>query len=173
MCRAKMRFGQPVLLLDLSNETDHLQGVMWGIDRTHVDAMAEKIGKCKEAVVTRLIQEYQTSPGKLQMDVNTIDFEEVCVIIPDSHVLGLAHMAMQTILMIETLPNPYNDLTMGGLDLHWNTLLNAVDPESKRHKFCSSILTHFSQPPKLDWTISENHETLVRRLFEWPVRPLP
>lgn len=142
VCRAKTRYGQPFLLLDLSDETDHMQGVFWATDETYVNALVDKIGKGQEAVVTGYIQEYPTSSGKKQMVVNTIDLTDVRVIIPDSHVLGLGHTVMQTILTLETLPGDYKDLALGGLEYHWDAILTAVDPESKRHKYCSGVLTH-------------------------------
>lgn len=142
ICRAKTRFGQPFLLLDLEDETDHMQGVMWGTDESYLNTLVEKIGKGKEAVASGFVQEYPSSSGKLQMVVNSLDFADIRVIIPDSHVLGLSHTVMQTMLMIESLPEPYKDLALGGLELHWDSLLSAVDPESKRHKYSAGILTH-------------------------------
>lgn len=142
MCRAKTRYGQPFILLDLSDETDRMQGVLWTTDEMYVNSLVEKIGKGQEAVVTGYIQEYPASSGKKQMVVSTIDLTDVRVIIPDSHVVGLGHTVMQTVLTLETMPDAYKDLALGGLEYHWDALLSAVDPESKRHKYCSGVLTH-------------------------------
>ncbi len=142
VCKAKTRYGQPFLLLDLADETGHLQGVVWTNDEMYVNRMEERIGKGKEAVVNGYVQEYPGGSGKLQMVISTINFEDVRVIVPDAHVLGMGHTVMQCILTIETLPTPFRDLALEGLEGHWDGILDSVDPESKRHKYYSGILTH-------------------------------
>ena len=142
VCRGKTRYSQPYMLLDLSDETGHLQGVIWGKDDGYINRVYEQIGKGKEAVVSGYIQEYPVDSGKLQMVINSINFSDIRVIVPDSHIEGTGDAVMQCILTLESLPAPFQDLALEGLEQHWDGILGSVDPESRRHKYYGGILTH-------------------------------
>ncbi len=141
-CRGKTKYGRPYMIIDMSDETDRLQGVMWEKDDSYLDRLQDKIGRGSEAIVHGYIQEYPLYSGKRQMVLSSIQFDGVIPVTTESRKTGIAETVMQCILALETLPEPYSTLALQGLEQHWDRVVEAVDPESMRHKFGGGIITH-------------------------------
>ena len=166
VCRGKTRYGRPFMILDLSDETGHLQGVLWERDDSYLNRLQEKIGAGKEAVVHGFVQEYPVGSKKRQMVISTIQFDDVRIVVSDSRVTGIADTVMQCILALETLPEPFNNLALKGLEKHWDRIVDAVDLESKRHRYGGGIITHLHYLLKILTYLYVKSPTPVRSMLE-------
>lgn len=166
VCRGKTRYGQPFMILDLSDETGNIQGVIWERDDSYLSRLQEKVGKGKEAVVHGFVQEYPVGSEESQMVISSIQFDDIRTVIADSRATGIAETVMQCVLSLETLPEPFRNLALKGLETHWDRIVEAVDPESKRHKYGGGIIAHLRDLLKIVTYLYVKSPDPVRSMLE-------
>ncbi len=149
--------GKYYLNMELTDETGHMQAVVWRHSNSRIEEMRERIGHGKEAVVSGVIHDWPLGSDHKQMTIDNINFDDAIPTVVEPSLLGTIDTVMQIVPALEQLPAPYANLASDCLERYWGELLNSIDQGSTRHRYYGGILGHLRAVLKvLDYLYSES-----------------
>ncbi len=130
------------LTLQITDETGHMQALLWMSSEDRARELIEQIGDGKEAVVSGTVYEWPLGSGDKRMNIREIDSDRAIPEVVESPISGVIHTIMQIVPALERVPQPYSGLAVDCIEQNWDELLVGVDTESVRHRYHGGILDH-------------------------------
>ena len=130
------------LTLQITDETGHMQALLWTSSEDRAKELIEQIGDGKEAIVSGAVYEWPLGSGDKRIIIREIDFERAIPETVEAPTSGVIKTVMNIVPVLERVPQPYSGVAVDCIERNWDELLVAVDTESVRHRYHGGILDH-------------------------------
>ena len=130
------------LNLQITDETGHMQALLWTSSEDRARELIEQIGDGKEAIVSGAVYEWPLGSGDKRMNIREIDFDRAIPETVEAPTSGVIKTVMNIVPALERMPQPYSGLAVDCIERNWDELLVGVDTESIRHRYHGGILDH-------------------------------